>query len=65
MCRAIDFLFGTLDEDNRILGYLDWSERRLGRTVGYVVVGGARIVHAPQEIVSAFAVEHVRSLAEG
>ena len=65
MCRAIDFLFGTLDEDNRILGYLDWSERRLGRTVGYVVVGGTRIVHAPQEIVSAFAVEHVRSLAEG
>lgn len=39
MCRAIDFLFGTLDEDNRIFGYFNWSERRFGRTVGYVVVG--------------------------
>lgn len=62
--RAIYFLFGTLNQYHGLLGHLNGAERRLGRSVCHVVVGRAGVVHAPEEIICAFAVEYVRCLAE-
>lgn len=63
--RAVDLLVGTLDEYRAWVGHLDGAEGAVGCSVGHVVVGRARVVDRPQEVVDAVAVEHVGSFAEG
>ncbi len=60
---AVDFLRRILDDYDGIGSHLDRTCRRLGGSVGHVVVRGARVVDTPQEVVDAVPVEHICALA--
>ena len=63
--RAIDFALRILLQHHRLVGHLDWAERRGRCAVGHVVVGRSRVVDRPHEIVQSVAVEHVGRLTVG
>lgn len=60
---AINLVLRVLDQNDRILGYLDRTERRLRCSVSHMIVGCTRIIHRPHEVVESVAIEHVWRLA--
>ena len=65
MCSAVDFLSGVLLQHDRIGGHSDRTQGRGCGTIGDMIVGRPRVIHAPKEIIKAFAIEDIGSLAVG
>ena len=60
---AINLVLWILNQNDRILGYLDRTERRLRCSISHMIVGCTRIIHRPHEVVESVAIEHVWRLA--
>ena len=65
MGGSVNFALIVLTQDDGVFRHFDGSQWRRGGAVGHMIVGRAGVVHRPQEIIDAVAVEDIGGLAIG